>query len=184
MQIRDTFRSELPSLVYFIVPPLSAAVPRFLSKSFPLHRRTLCCYQMHFLSFMHSSFPSMLTSCHHENYTHALTPCQCVFEEKFHVLVLQKLQKRKKPGHESHKRAGHFQAAFWNADSCNPDPSEDIGHEKTPEMLIFRGFCMFVGLDQRLLNCGARRAALRPYFFLSFIRGSRVRKPAFFRGLR
>ncbi len=26
-----------------------------------------------------------------------------------------------------------------------------------------------------LLNCGARRAALRPYFFLSFILGSRVR---------
>ena len=31
-----------------------------------------------------------------------------------------------------------------------------------------------------LENCGARRAALRPYFFLSFILGSRVRKPAFF----
>ena len=32
-----------------------------------------------------------------------------------------------------------------------------------------------------LENCGARRAALRPYFFLSFILGSRVRKPAAFR---
>ena len=30
-----------------------------------------------------------------------------------------------------------------------------------------------------LLNCGARRAALRPYFFLSFILGSLVKKPAF-----
>ncbi len=29
-------------------------------------------------------------------------------------------------------------------------------------------------------NCGARRAALRPYFFLSFILGSLVKKPAFF----
>ena len=28
-------------------------------------------------------------------------------------------------------------------------------------------------------NCGARRAALSPYFFLSFIRGSRVRNPDF-----
>ena len=28
-------------------------------------------------------------------------------------------------------------------------------------------------------NCGARRAALRPYFFLSFILGSLVKKPAF-----
>ena len=29
-------------------------------------------------------------------------------------------------------------------------------------------------------NCGARRAAFKPYFFLSFIRGSLVKKPAFF----
>lgn len=28
-------------------------------------------------------------------------------------------------------------------------------------------------------NCGARRAAFKPYFFLSFILGSLVRKPAF-----
>ncbi len=33
-------------------------------------------------------------------------------------------------------------------------------------------------------NCGARLAALRPYFFLSFILGSRVRKPAFLRAGR
>ena len=33
---------------------------------------------------------------------------------------------------------------------------------------------------QRLLNCGARRAALRPYFLRSFMRGSRVRNPAAF----
>ena len=37
------------------------------------------------------------------------------------------------------------------------------------------------GVNQRLLNWGARRAAFRPYFLRSFIRGSRVRKPAFFR---
>ena len=37
----------------------------------------------------------------------------------------------------------------------------------------------------RLLNCGALRAFLRPYFLRSFIRGSRVRYPAFFNvGLR
>ena len=33
---------------------------------------------------------------------------------------------------------------------------------------------------QRLENCDARRAAFKPYFFLSFILGSRVRKPAAF----
>ena len=33
--------------------------------------------------------------------------------------------------------------------------------------------------NQRLENWGARRAAFRPYFLRSFIRGSRVRKPAF-----
>ena len=32
-------------------------------------------------------------------------------------------------------------------------------------------------------NWGARRAAFRPYFLRSFIRGSRVRKPAFFKAL-
>ena len=34
---------------------------------------------------------------------------------------------------------------------------------------------------QRLENWGARRAAWRPYFLRSFMRGSRVRKPAAFR---
>ena len=33
---------------------------------------------------------------------------------------------------------------------------------------------------QRLVNCGALRAFLRPYFLLSFFRASRVRRPAFF----
>ncbi len=37
-----------------------------------------------------------------------------------------------------------------------------------------RNFCFYL-----LENCGARRAFLRPYFFLSLTRGSRVRKPAF-----
>ena len=45
-------------------------------------------------------------------------------------------------------------------------------------------FCCKIQISQRLLNCGARRAALRPYFLRSFIRGSRVRKPAFFRTAR
>ena len=35
--------------------------------------------------------------------------------------------------------------------------------------------------DQRLVYCGALRAFLRPYFFDSFFRGSRVRSPAFLR---
>src|SRR5690606_14636160 len=38
-----------------------------------------------------------------------------------------------------------------------------------------------VDRHQRFENWGARRAALSPYFFRSFIRGSRVRRPAFFR---
>ena len=37
---------------------------------------------------------------------------------------------------------------------------------------------------QRLLYWGALRAFLRPYFLRSMTRGSRVRKPAFFRGGR
>ena len=35
--------------------------------------------------------------------------------------------------------------------------------------------CYCHRVDYRLLNCGARRAALRPYFLRSFIRGSLVR---------
>ena len=60
-------------------------------------------------------------------------------------------------------------------------PSKISGHEKTLKPLRFQGFLMISTRDQRLLNCGARRAALRPYFFLSFILGSLVRKPAAFR---
>src|SRR3984885_9740051 len=39
-------------------------------------------------------------------------------------------------------------------------------------------------LDERLLYCGALRAFFRPYFLRSTARGSRVRKPAFFRAGR
>ena len=35
-------------------------------------------------------------------------------------------------------------------------------------------------LSYLLLNCGARLAAFKPYFFLSFILGSLVKNPAFF----
>ena len=43
-------------------------------------------------------------------------------------------------------------------------PSKISGHEKTLKPLRFQGFLMISTRDQRLLNCGARRAALRPYF--------------------
>jgi hypothetical protein len=42
-------------------------------------------------------------------------------------------------------------------------PSKISGHEKTLKPLRFQGFLMISTRDQRLLNCGARRAALRPY---------------------
>ena len=42
-------------------------------------------------------------------------------------------------------------------------PSKLFGKEKTLEPLKFQGFSSILELDQRLLNCGARRAALRPY---------------------
>ena len=54
--------------------------------------------------------------------------------------------------------------------------------KKTQKPLWFLGFGMFVReTDYLLENWGARRAAFRPYFFLSFILGSRVMKPAAFR---
>ena len=50
-------------------------------------------------------------------------------------------------------------------------------YKKTPETRCFRGISLFCNilLNYLLLNCGARRAAFKPYFFLSFILGSRVR---------
>nr|DAM77474.1 MAG TPA: hypothetical protein [Caudoviricetes sp.] len=46
--------------------------------------------------------------------------------------------------------------------------------------LDFLRLCKFA-FYYRLENCGARRAFFKPYFFLSFIRESRVRNPAFLR---
>ena len=44
--------------------------------------------------------------------------------------------------------------------------------------VIFEKFERVGKTNYLLENWGARRAALRPYFFLSFILGSRVRRPA------
>ena len=53
-------------------------------------------------------------------------------------------------------------------------------YKKTPKTLCFRGLSFFldIRLNYRFENCGARRAALRPYFLRSFIRGSLVKNPA------
>lgn len=65
----------------------------------------------------------------------------------------------------------------------NPIARSRAGKEK-PGIQRISGFGNDVRIDQRLLNCGARRAALRPYFLRSFILGSRVSRPAAFRGAR
>ena len=55
--------------------------------------------------------------------------------------------------------------------------------KKSPKTRCFRGNLLFfdIRLNYLFENCGARRAALRPYFLRSFIRGSRVKNPAFLR---
>ena len=53
--------------------------------------------------------------------------------------------------------------------------------KKLQENKFSGAFCMRLLANYLFENCGARRAALRPYFFLSFIRGSLVRYPAFLR---
>ena len=55
--------------------------------------------------------------------------------------------------------------------------------KKSPKTRCFRGNLLFfdIWLNYLFENCGARRAALRPYFLRSFIRGSRVKNPAFLR---
>lgn len=58
--------------------------------------------------------------------------------------------------------------------------------KKTPETRCFQGisFLCNIRLNYLFENCGARRAAFKPYFFLSFILESRVRYPAFFKAGR
>ena len=58
-----------------------------------------------------------------------------------------------------------------------------FSRQKTPQTLSLRGLKYFFELrtDYLFENCGALLAFLRPYFFLSFILGSLVRKPAFLR---
>ena len=61
--------------------------------------------------------------------------------------------------------------------------------QKPPRINILGGYIAYIDADKHielskdylLENWGARRAALRPYFFLSFILGSLVRYPAFLR---
>jgi len=55
-------------------------------------------------------------------------------------------------------------------------------HQKSPSRLLGKGLEALI--NQRFENCGARRAPLSPYFLRSFILGSRVRNPAFFRTAR
>jgi len=63
------------------------------------------------------------------------------------------------------------------------DSSFGLKAAKKPLFRAAFGLCRYIRY-QRLLNWGARRAALRPYFLRSFILGSRVRKPAALREAR
>ena len=57
----------------------------------------------------------------------------------------------------------------------------DLRQSKKKEARNRCGFGLLEKAIYLLENCGARRAAFRPYFLRSFMRGSRVRKPAFLR---
>ena len=62
--------------------------------------------------------------------------------------------------------------------------NEKHTNKKALEMPSIPGLCIcvfFADKSYLLLNCGARLAALRPGFLRSFIRGSRVKNPAFFK---
>ena len=62
--------------------------------------------------------------------------------------------------------------------------NEHRAHKKALGMQALQGF-VYAYCSQITAylfeNCGALRAALRPYFLRSFIRGSRVKNPAFLR---
>ena len=90
----------------------------------------------------------------------------------------------RKPSRRYGKSPGKpkFSGAFERGDEADVYLNENRKQE-TKNLRIDRRFCLIIA-DYLLLNWGARRAALRPYFLRSFIRGSRVRKPAFLRSLR
>ena len=74
-----------------------------------------------------------------------------------------------------HKRSGNVCSRVILCRKC-PNRAEK---QQNPDGRSRPGIgCKNRKKTQRLENCGARRAAFKPYFFLSFILGSRVRKPA------
>ena len=83
----------------------------------------------------------------------------------------------------------HREVLFFHSTKNKIKNKESV---KTDSSLIKSRINLFVRsasypieqIDYLLENWEARRAALRPYFFLSFILGSRVRRPAFLRGAR
>lgn len=76
-----------------------------------------------------------------------------------------------------HKRSGNVCSRVILCRKC-PNRAEK---QQNPDGRSRPGIgCKNRKKTQRLENCGARRAAFKPYFFLSFILGSRVRKPAAF----
>ena len=80
-----------------------------------------------------------------------------------------------------HKRSGNVCSRVILCRKC-PNRAEK---QQNPDGRSRPGIgCKNRKKTQRLENCGARRAAFKPYFFLSFILGSRVRKPAAFSAAR
>ena len=51
----------------------------------------------------------------------------------------------------------------WKMAKSEQITTNCFGHEKTLEAICFRGFCTFWSVDYLLENCGARRAAFKPY---------------------
>ena len=64
--------------------------------------------------------------------------------------------------------------------NLSPQVTEGVMNNNKKRLCRSRAVKVHTEINQRLENWGARRAAFRPYFLRSFIRGSRVRKPAFF----
>ena len=82
--------------------------------------------------------------------------------------------------HESSQAASLDSTPFHLGRGCRRMTTKKIASLQVN--LRMRFFCSRAACSNRedylFENCGARRAALRPYFFLSFIRGSLVRYPA------
>lgn len=78
-------------------------------------------------------------------------------------------------------RARGFCGGTRRSHAASTETTADKGNAASPRLRGLAAFLFASRMRKNYLleNCGARRAFFKPYFFLSLLLGSRVRKPSF-----